>query len=311
MTSNSIALDTGGEVRFAEIWRVVVRSKYLVAAFATVFTVAAIALALTATPMYRADIVVMQVHQQSAGGVGGSVAAQLGEVASLAGVSLGSGMDNSRESIAVLKSRDVVEKFIQKYQLLPVIFKKRSRNTNMWFGVQEFASRVLTIHEDPRDGETTVSIRWTDPVTAARWANDFVALVNELLRERDLDKANRDIAYLKDQISRTKDEELRLVLYTLMESETKTLMLANERPDYAFTVVDPAVAPMERVSPKRTLIVVAGFMAGILLGVLAALAINVFGTPDYSDADALNAAWMKGKYGPEVRHAAKPVADES
>lgn len=279
MTNSPIAVDAGGEVPFAAIWRVVVRRKYLVTTFAAVFTVAAIALALTATPMYRADIVVMQVQQSSLGGAAGSVAAQLGEVANLAGVSLGSGMQNSREPVAVLKSRDVVEKFIQKYQLLPALFKRRSQHAKMWFGVQEFASRVLTIHEDPREGETTVSIRWTDPVVAARWANDFVALVNELLRERDLDKASRDIAYLNVQISRTKDEELRLVLYTLMQSETKTLMLANERPDYAFTVIDPAIAPMERVSPKRTLIVVAGLMAGILLGVLTALAINVFGTP--------------------------------
>lgn len=280
MATNQIALDAGGEVRFAVIWRVVVHRKYLVAAFATIFTIAAIVLALTATPMYRADVVIMQVKQSSLGGPAASVASQLGEVASLAGVSLGS--DNSREPIAVLKSRDVVAKFIQKYQLVPTLLKGSSQHANMWFAVQYFGAQVLTIHEDPREGVTTVSIRWKEPVTAAQWANDFVALVNELLRERDLEEATKDIAYLKDQISNTKDEDLRVVLYNLIQSEDKTLMLANERQAYAFTVVDPAVTPGQRVSPKRSLIVIAGLMAGLLLGILVALAMNVFGTTEGS-----------------------------
>ena len=310
MTSNQIAVDARGEVRFAAIWRVVVHRKYLVAALATAFTLAAVVLALTATPMYRADIVIMQVHQSSVGGAAGSVAAQLGEVASLAGVSLSSGMENSREPVAVLKSRDVIEKFIEKYRLLPTLFTGSSRHANMWFGVQEFASQILTIHEDPREGETTVSIRWKDPVIAARWANDFVALANELLRERDLQNASRDIAYLKDQIANTRDEELRLVLYNLMQSETKTLMLANERPDYAFMIIDAAAVPGQRVSPKRTLIVIAGLMAGILFGVISALAINVLWASDYSDEKyASNATWTQSTYQPDVRQGVKPVAE--
>lgn len=281
MTTNQIAPDGYGEVRFAALWRVVVQRKYLVATFTSVLAIAAVVLALTATPMYRADVVIMQVKQSSLGGPAASVATQLGEVASLAGVSLGP--ENSREPTAVLKSRDVIARFIQRYQLVPTLLKGASQHAGMWFAVRAFASQVLTIHEDPREGETTVSMRWTDPTIAARWANDFVALVNELLRERDLEQANRDLAYLKDQVSNTKDEDLRIVLYNLIQSEDKTLMLANERPDYAFTIIDPAVIPGERVSPKRTLIVIAGLAAGFLCGVLFALAMNVFGAIEGSD----------------------------
>src|SRR6185312_331654 len=129
MATNQIALDAGGEVRFAAIWRVVAQRKYLVAAFATVFTAAAIVLAMTATPMYRADVVIMQVKQSSLGGAAASVASQLGEVANLAGVSLGS--ESSREPIAVLKSRDVIAKFIQKYQLAPTLLKGSAQHANM------------------------------------------------------------------------------------------------------------------------------------------------------------------------------------
>jgi hypothetical protein len=40
------------------------------------------------------------------------------------------------------------------------------------------------------------------------------------------------------------------VLYNLIESETKTLMLANARVEYAFTVVDPAVVPGATCQPQ-------------------------------------------------------------
>jgi LPS O-antigen subunit length determinant protein (WzzB/FepE family) len=65
-------------------------------------------------------------------------------------------------------------------------------------------------------------------------------------------------------------------MYNLIETETKTLMLANARVEYAFTVVDPAVAPEIRTSPKRKLIVLSGGVLGGLFGVFAVFVINIF-----------------------------------
>ena len=49
----------------------------------------------------------------------------------------------------------------------------------LWHAVKRFRELVLTIREDDANGITTVSIEWTDPAVAARWANDYVALANE------------------------------------------------------------------------------------------------------------------------------------
>jgi uncharacterized protein involved in exopolysaccharide biosynthesis len=48
-------------------------------------------------------------------------------------------------------------------------------------------------------------------------------------------------------------------------------MLANARREYAFTVVDPAVPPELRYYPRRTAMVVIGAIAGLLLGIAAAV----------------------------------------
>ena len=52
--------------------------------------------------------------------------------------------------------------------------------------------------------------------------------------------SSRNIQYLKDQIAKTDVVQLQGVMYSLVEAEMKTLMLANARSEYAFTVVDPA-----------------------------------------------------------------------
>jgi uncharacterized protein involved in exopolysaccharide biosynthesis len=46
--------------------------------------------------------------------------------------------------------------------------------------------------------------------------------------------------------------ELQRVMYNLIETETKKLMLANGKPEYTFIVVDPAVAGELPIRPKRT-----------------------------------------------------------
>jgi uncharacterized protein involved in exopolysaccharide biosynthesis len=47
-------------------------------------------------------------------------------------------------------------------------------------------------------------------------------------------------------------------------------MLANGKLEYAFTVIDPAVAPEIRISPKRTLMTLIGFAIGCVLGCVIA-----------------------------------------
>jgi LPS O-antigen subunit length determinant protein (WzzB/FepE family) len=65
-------------------------------------------------------------------------------------------------------------------------------------------------------------------------------------------------------------------MYNLIENETKTLMLANARSEYAFTLVDPAVTPEVRIRPRRTLMVLIGLLVGGLLGMVIAFAHGSF-----------------------------------
>jgi uncharacterized protein involved in exopolysaccharide biosynthesis len=51
-------------------------------------------------------------------------------------------------------------------------------------------------------------------------------------------------------------------------------MLANARREYALSVIDPAVAPEERISPRRRSMVMVGLVLGATCGGVLALALH-------------------------------------
>jgi uncharacterized protein involved in exopolysaccharide biosynthesis len=234
-------------------------------------TGAAALYAFTAPKTWRADVVTTQVREQSMGGTAAALANQLGGLASLAG--LGSAADRDEQDYqAVLQSRYLLQEFITRNDLLARLWPDPRKRPTLWRAVRLFANGVVSIREDPRRGITTLSVEWTDPATAASWANGLVALANELIRTRALADARRNIVYLNAQAERTTDVDLRHVIFNLIENETKAEMLANGRADYAFRVVDPAVIPEIRAAPHRTLLLITGFVLGALLGILLILA---------------------------------------
>jgi uncharacterized protein involved in exopolysaccharide biosynthesis len=256
----------GAEIDLMKVARLVWKRKLLVMSVTAVCLAAAIAYALLATPIYRADVVVTDARNGSMGAAA-SLASQFGGLASLAGIDL-AGDESLRENRAVLKSRKLAEIFIVQNRLVDVVLQPGAKKHTTWRAVDYFRKNILTIREDARTFTVTVSIDWKDPKVAAAWANGFVGLANEIVRTRALNEANRNIAYLNEQLKSTSSIEVQKVMFRLIESETKNSMLASGRPEFAFTVVDSAAVPEIRLSPKRTLIAIGGLLLGFVLGTL-------------------------------------------
>jgi uncharacterized protein involved in exopolysaccharide biosynthesis len=253
------------------------RFRWLVTTIALTGALLAGLLAFTTKPYFRAEVVVTEVRDRGIGNLG-SLANQLGGLATLAGVNLGGTTGNpGQESAAVLESHHLAAEFIRRNGLIPQLLRDSSKPPTVWLAVRAFTQGVLTIRKDIHKGVTTIDIEWTDPDTAARWANSYVALANELIRTRALDESSRNISYLNAQVAKTESVELRKVMYNLIENETKTLMVANGRTEYAFQVVDPAVAPELKVGPHRLLMTFIGLILGFGFGSVVALVLQSTG----------------------------------
>ena len=266
------------ELSVASASRFLWRHRLLLAITSLICATVVGVIAFRSLPVFRAEVVITDVKERGLGAAG-SLASQLGGLASLAGVSLNPGAGSaSQTAAAVLESHHLAEEFIRRNNLMPLLLRDSNKPPTLWLAAKAFKEGVVVISKDQRKGVTAVAMEWTDPTIAARWANQYVALANELIRTRALEESTRNIAYLNEQIAKSNVVEIRKVMYNLIENETKNLMVANGRTEYAFEVVDPAVPPELKVRPHRLLMTLIGFMFGFAAGLALAYLLDAIAT---------------------------------
>lgn len=267
------------ELLWSKKWQIMLAS----AAGAAAFTL----ISFMITPKYSAAVTtVWKGDEQQVSGLG-AFGGQLGSLASAAG--LVPGIESSQnEALAVINSQKFSRLFIEKYDLLPHLFpEKWSKEDGDWReryvddppdladGVERFDEKIREINQDTRKGTISISIRTINPEDASTWANDFVALANEVLKAQRISEAETSINFLTDQLSTQTSVEIRSSIFKMIESQLGTIVFARARPDFAFRVVDPAVPPPEdrEVWPNKPLFLIAG---GILGGLLSVLTLSIF-----------------------------------
>lgn len=263
------------------------RNKWIALVSAALFAALIGIIAEVVTPEYTASITVLPVTP-SGNGIGlsslSSAFSHFGGIASLAGINLGNTGGLKAEALATLKSRELTDKYIIKNNLMPILFStawSKRRNTwkitdtknipTLWDANQLFAHHVRTIRNDPKTGITTLTIRWNNPILAAKWANGLVALTNAYLRRQAITEANRDIEYLNREIATTSIVAVKSAIYTLMEDEIKNEMIAKGRTEFALHIIDPAVPPSHKSFPKPLLWTIGGALMGLVFGYIFAV----------------------------------------
>lgn len=267
------------EINLSDLWKILVEQKKLISIIILIATLFSLAYALLATPIYRAEALLAPVEKEKGGRLG-ALAGQFGGLASLAGIDLGGGGGGVELAKATLKSRDFTNKFIQDENIMPVLFEdqwdsstkqwKNAKNQpSMWKAYKLFNS-IREISQDKKTGLVKLTIDWKDPVLAAEWIGKLVARVNNKLRQEAITESDRSIEYLEAELQKTSVIEIKESIYSLIEAQTKTRMLANTQEEYAFRVLDSAVIPEEKVKPKRALIIVLGAILGGMIGIFSA-----------------------------------------
>jgi uncharacterized protein involved in exopolysaccharide biosynthesis len=276
---------------FATLWA----GKWLIIAFTIVFAAGGVAFALSKPDIYQANVLAAPANE---GGGANGLSGQLGGLANLAGINLGSGGSNQIViAKEVLQSRAFLSNFIRKHKLAVPLkatigwdMKSQqwhydrelynpdtgewqlnddgeSKAPTDWDLVKAFRENHLSVSESKDTGMLTLSIKSLSPTAAKEWATQLIADINEHMRREDVGTSEARITYLESKLRETNIAGMQQVFYQLIESETRTVMLANAQPEYVFKTVDPAVAPQEKSEPKRALIAVLAVMLGGMLGV--------------------------------------------
>jgi uncharacterized protein involved in exopolysaccharide biosynthesis len=231
---------------------------------------------------FHVEVVVAPVQQQSGGGLG-AIGERFGGLAALAGVDLGGG-GNSEEAVATLASAGFTREFIESENLIPLLFQDRwdsagakwktgSKVPTLEKAVTFFNDEVKQVTHDRKTGLTTLAITWRSPDLAAKWANGMIKLANERLRTEAISNAEQSVEYLKRELQKTNMVELQQAIYRVMETQINSAMLANIQHQYAFKVIDPAVAPEKKSGPKRAVMILIGTLLGAFLAAVCLFAL--------------------------------------
>jgi len=263
------------EISLRELFLLLAREKWLVAVLALLGAVSGFVIAWLLPVEFDATTIISPVTSNSTAGRLAGQASQLGGLAALVGINIG-GDANRSESLAVLQSMALTERYIRDNNLLPVLFpeawdpvkkdwrsREPGRMPTLWKGNKKFL-KIRTVTEDKKTTLVSLTITWTDPVTAANWANGLVALTNDVLRAKAIHESEQHIAYLNAEAARTDVAQVRAAIYAVLESEIKNVMLARGPGDYALKVLDPALAPEVKTGPKKALWALAGLFLGVL-----------------------------------------------
>jgi uncharacterized protein involved in exopolysaccharide biosynthesis len=141
-----------------------------------------------------------------------------------------------------------------------------------WKGNEFFKKNVRTVVTDPKTGLVTMTIKWTDPHIAAKWANDLVSLTNSYLQKKAIAESERNIAYLNGEAAKTDVLPVKQAIYTILQSEINKEMLARGNDEYAFKILDPAVPPERPSTPPATFLMAGAFIGSLGLALFIAFA---------------------------------------
>lgn len=290
-----------GEIDLRELFSELWKRKWFIIIFTFIFSIGGVLYALSQPNTYKSDVVLASSSNSGSGGMA-AMAAQFGGLASLAGINLDSGSsDNKAIALAVLNSRQFLNAFITKHDLLvPLIASTEWHassdelvinpelydvNKNEW--VREVPSgksviptdwesykafkEILSSSEAKDTGLVTLSITHFSPILAKQWAELLVLELNAWMKEKSLSETKRNIGYLEQQLDKTNVSDMRSVFFQLIEEQTKNLMLAEVETEFAFKTIDPAVIPEDKSGPKRALICVLTALLSSMFGIAIVL----------------------------------------
>lgn len=247
-----------------ELWATVWRDRWWVIIITGVFTLGGITYSLLAQEWWRVELTATPVQKSGMS----STLARLGGLASLAGVDVG--RTDTTEPVAVLKSRAFAREFIEDLDLMPILLEgvtsPDDEPLDIRDAVKVFDEDVRTVDEDRKAGLVTLGVRWKDPELAAQWANEMLKRVNDTMRRQALEEAERNVAFLQKEIALTGIVSLQQSMGRVLEGEMQKLMLARGNEEFVFKVIDRAVPPKRRESPKRTLITLMAMLIGGCIG---------------------------------------------
>jgi uncharacterized protein involved in exopolysaccharide biosynthesis len=211
---------------------------------------------------------------------GGGYMGQLGGLASLAGINIGSGGE-STENFIYLGSAEFARKFLKNRSLIEKLLPAQVGSMaaqeawkNQRDAAKIFLEENLRVREEKGTGIVSLDIYWPDPEEGSRILDMYIEDANEELRSRAREASKVRMDILQRRLTADTAQIMTETIAKLIEAELQREVLVAASPDYAFRVVDRSGPPKFRDSPKRALLVVLGGLVGFVFASIFVLILD-------------------------------------
>ena len=276
-----ISESNGGEAKEQGNYFLALRSNWWKAAIFSLLVGAATLIALLRVPAgYRANAVITSAVEDRRN------SSTLG-VLSTFGVDLGN--PSKVEDLETLfKSDDLSVRVFNKYDLWPIIFGERfdakngklkfawpdrilwgekvSRSPNEWDAIRAARAR-LKVQLNRRSGTISISFESSSAESSSKILAYFLEEGKDRLQEEALNRATKNKLFIAEQISKTVDPLARDRLYSLFGQELEREMMARNREQFGFRVIDSPRASDRPTGPQRVEIVLTVMVMAFFLAV--------------------------------------------
>jgi len=182
--------------------------------------------------------------------------------------------------LATISSMRFSEEFIQEQNLLPYLFKESwDADNNKW--IDDFTpdmrvasirfSEIRGIKHDDDTGLLTVGFTTDNPNLSAQLANAFVTSFNAFTKRNQSQLILKRREYLNKRLQEIDNIELHRSIFRMIETQLGAESLLHAREDYPLEVIQPALPPLFKSSPKRKQWAALAFIGLLFLGVMVTI----------------------------------------
>ena len=292
--------DVGGSW-LADVWHKIRRRGWLVALFALAALLIAVAYLRSADYVYTATL---RVSPAPSAAGGGPELGALGSLASLTGISVGRSEAATpfRLYVEAVHAREVADRLSRDDALMHTVFAnewdatRRSYRRRQGvlsslkdgvFGIlgipvtawtapdgarlHGFIAADVSVQQSVKSPLVTISLNAVDPAFATRFLSTLDRTIDDYLREKALARSRQNVVYLSQKLAMVTLAEHRQVLASALADQERQLMLANNPAPYAADPFDRVTASLGPTSPRPLPVLISALVAGLLLGVAAAV----------------------------------------
>jgi uncharacterized protein involved in exopolysaccharide biosynthesis len=295
---NSNATSGYTEVDLLDVFKVIWKEKYKLFGLTLIAAALSAWYALSLPNLYKSKAMLSLSNSGGKGGLG-ALASQYSGLAEAAGFSLPGGDSGRMEQASELVvSWPFLEQIISKYELEESLVAAigwnatddilvydndlynpsfgwverygKSQKPTSWKSYSSFRE-FLAVSIDVKTGFMALSVEHYSPKIAKELVEILTKQLNKHFQQNDITDASNNIDFLERKIAETKITEMREVFFSMVESQTKTLMLAEASDEYLLKTVVPPMVAEEKSAPNRTLLVILGAVIAFILGSLIVL----------------------------------------